>query len=107
MVADTLRQKFIYATPYDKDEFPLVDLDRNINLKMEDVFRINASELYFIEKEEFESLVSTLKSHNNSVLIINDYNFKSSNVILHKGCLCHMLSFAYLFKTNNIRCNII
>ena len=107
MVADTLRQKFIYATPFDKDEFPLVNLDKNLDLKTKNTFKINASELYFMEKDEFESLVNIIKSHSNSVLIVNDYNFKSSNIVLNKGCLCHMMSFAYLFKTNNLKCNII
>ena len=107
MVADTLRQKYIYATPYDKDEFPLVELDKDLNSTTENVFKINASKLYFIEKNEFETLVNIIKPNKDSVLIINDYSFKSSNKILNKGCLCHMMSFAYLFKQNNLKCNII
>ena len=41
MVADTLRQKFIYNTPYDKDEFPLVSLDKELSIHTNNVSRNN------------------------------------------------------------------
>lgn len=107
MVADTLKQKYIYATPYDKNEFPLVKLDSEINSLAKNVFKINASTLYFLEQNDFQSLVSEIKSKHDSVLIVNDYLFKSSNMILNNGCLCHMMAFAYLFKQNDLKCNII
>ena len=107
MVADTLRQKFIYATPYDKEEFPLVSLDGELNMLSKNTYKIKASSLYFLEKYEFETLIEEIKSNNCSVLIVNDYNFKSSSIILNKGALCHMMSFAYLFKQNNLKCNIV
>lgn len=107
MVADTLRQKYIYATPYDEDEFPLVELDRNITILSKNVFKINGTQLYSLDEDEFKSMLVTIKSKYDSVLIINDYSFKSSNAILNRGCLCHMMAFAYLFKQNNLKCNII
>lgn len=107
MVADTLRQKFIYATPYDDNEFPLVELDANLNASTNNSYKINASTLYFLEKEDFESLVNEIKFKHDSVLIINDYRFKSFNAILNRGCLCHMMAFAYLFKQKELKCNII
>ena len=107
MVTDTLRQKYIYATPYDESEFPLIELDKDLNSLTNNVFKINASILYFLEKEDFESLINEIKSKHDSVLIVNDYRFKSFNTILNKGCLCHMMAFAYLFKQNNLKCNIV
>ena len=107
MVADTLRQKFIYATPYDKEEFPLVSLDGELNMLSKNTYKIKASSLYFLEKDEFEIIIIKIKSNDCSVLIVNDYNFKSSNIILNRGVLCHMMSFAYLFKQNNLKCNIV
>ncbi len=107
MVADTLRQKFIYATPFDENEFPLVELDSDLNSSTKDIVKINASSLYFLEKDGFESLVNEIKSKHDSVLIVNDYHFKSSNIILNKGCLCHIMAFAYLFKQKELKCNII
>ncbi len=107
MVADTLRQKFIYATPYDRNEFPLVELDKELNSSTKNTYKINASALYFLEKADFESLVDKIKREHDSILIIDDYHFKSTNVILNKGCLCHMMTFAYLFKQKQLKCNIV
>lgn len=107
MVADTLRQRYIYATPYNKDEFPLVNLDKELNILDNKAFKINGTQLYSLEENEFKTLLNVIKSKFNSVFIINDYNFKSSNTILNRGCLCHMMAFAYLFKQNNLKCNII
>lgn len=105
MVSDTLRQKFIYNTPFDDNEFPLVVLDEDISSNSADTYKINASKLYFIEEMDFENLIKSIS--NSKVLILNDYKFKSLNSILNKGSLCHILAFAYLFKKNGFKCNVI
>lgn len=106
MVANTLRQKFIYATPYNENEFPLVTLDGDINSLTGNTFKINATTLYSLEQNDFQSLINIIKSKYSSVLIVNDYRFKSANIILNRGCLCHMMAFAYLFQQNNLKCNV-
>lgn len=106
MITDTLRQKFIYATPFDKKEFPLVQLDKNLESKTTVIYKINALSLYFLEKEDFEKLIKSIVGKYNAVLIINDQKFKSQNCILKNGFLCYMMAFAFLFKQNNLKCNI-
>lgn len=107
MVADTLRQKFIYAIPFDKQEFPLVKLDNDITVSSINSYKIKASDLYFYEKENFYALINNIKFKHDSVIILNDYNFNNRNTILYKGCLCYIMSFAYLFKQSGLKCNII
>lgn len=107
MVSSTLRQKFIYNTPFNDDDFPLVKLDRDIDIGSIHTFKINASKLYDLEENDFNELLKDIEIKCNSVLIINDYDFKSQNKNLINGSNAHILAFAYLFKKNGYKSNVI
>lgn len=107
MISSTLRQKYIYNTPFSDDDFPLVKLDIDIDANSNDVFKINASDLYNLEENDFEKILTSLDLNIISVLIINDYRFKSQNKKLINGSKAHILAFAYLFKKNGYNCNIV
>lgn len=104
MVYDTIRQKFIYNTPFDDKEFPKVTLDETATFK--NPYSINATYLYSLEIDDFENVVDTIRANNDSVIIVNDYRLKSRNEALSDGIRCHMLAFAYLFKERGILCGI-
>ena len=107
MTSDSIRQKFIYNTPYDDNEFPLV-IEDNIDIQKEKYLLVNASFLYRLEENDFDQLVASNKSSNISNIVIrNDYYFKSSNKILINASLCHIMTFVYLFKKNGLRCKVI
>lgn len=107
MTSDTIRQKYIYNTPYNDDEFPLV-LEDNIDINKSEYFSIDASFLYFLEEQDFIGIVNALKSSRiTNVVIINDYHFKNTNKILNNASLCHIMSFVYLFKKNGLKCMVI
>lgn len=107
MVSSTLRQKFIYNTPFNDDDFPLVKLDGDIDNNSIHTFKINASKLYELEENDFGALLKDLKLKFNSILIINNYKFKSQNKNLINGSKAHILAFAYLFKKNGYKCGVI
>lgn len=107
MTSDTIRQKFIYNTPYDDNEFPLV-LEDKIDIENDEYSSINASYLYCLEEDDFNKIVNNVISRNiDKVVIRNDYHFKSSNKILINASLCHIMSFVYLFKKNGLKCKVI
>ena len=107
MTSDTIRQKYIYNTPYDDNEFPLV-LEDNIDIEKDIFSSINASYLYCLEEQDFKRVIQNIKTGNiDKVVIRNDYCFKSSNKILVNASLCHIMSFVYLFKKNGIKCKVI
>ena len=107
MTSDTVRQKYIYNTPYDDNEFPLV-LEDNINVEKDIFYTINASFLYSLEEEDFKNVIQSIKSNNmNKVIIRNNLGFKSSNKILINASLCYIMSFVYLFKKSGLSCRVI
>lgn len=106
MVYDTLRQKYIYNTPFDKKEFPKVDLDHDLS-SFKNAYFINASSLYFIEAEAFNGLIGSLKGKIDAIVIKNDLKFKNENKALEEGSKCYILAFAFLFKKNGFFCKII
>ena len=104
MTSDTLRQKFIYDVPFDDDGFPLLKLDHIENkLKMHTVL---ASDLWFIETNTFNALCTMVKKSYAGVSIKIDHTFRSSNPILLRGYKCYLMSFAYLFKKEGLKCQI-
>ncbi len=107
MTSDTIRQKFIYNTPYDDNEFPLV-IEDDVDVDNIEFFSIKASYLYCLEEYDFIGIVQNIKSNNlDTVIIKNDYSHKSSNKILIDATLCHIMAFVYLFKKNGLNCKII
>ena len=106
MTSDTIRQKYIYNTPYDDNEFPLV-LEDDADVENIQFFSIKASYLYYLDEHNFISIVQNIKSNNlDTVIIKNDYCYKSSNKILIDASLCHIMAFVYLFKKNGLKCKI-
>ncbi|HBF68516.1 MAG TPA: hypothetical protein DDW20_04250 [Firmicutes bacterium] len=106
MTSDTIRQKFIYNTPYDDNEFPLV-LEDNIDMENDKYYLINASYLYCLEEFEFNTIIKDIKNKNiDKVIIKNDYLLKSGNKILVNASLCYIMAFVYLFKKNGIKCKV-
>lgn len=105
MVYDTLRQKFIYDTPFDKDEFPKLCLI-NENSSFKKPYIINASSLYFLEKDDFTSLIKVVRKEHDSLIINNDYSFINSNKALEEGAKCYVMAFAFLFQKEGLLCKI-
>lgn len=97
MISDTLRQKFIYSTPYSDDGLPLVVLDE-IRDDESSGETISGKSLYFWERDDFERFVSTHAGKTKKVIIINDYDLKSSSKRLEDVPKCYLMSFACLFK---------
>ena len=107
MTSDTIRQKYIYNTPYDDNEFPLV-LEDGTDIEKDKFTSINASYLYCLEEQDFKRVVQSIKTSNmDKIIIKNDYCFKSSNIKLVNASLCHIMSFVYLFKKNGLKCKVI
>lgn len=104
MISSTLRQKFIYNTPFDDDEYPLVKLDLIEDCK--NPYEIKASSLYFIDEKRFNQIVNSLQKDCDSVVIIDDYEIKSQNGILQYGIKAYILAFSYLFKKQGFKCCI-
>ena len=73
MTSDTIRQKYIYNTPYDDNEFPLV-LEDSFDIEKDKYTSINASYLYCLEEQDFKRVVQNIKTSNiDKVIIRNDY----------------------------------
>ena len=105
MTSDTLRQKYVYNVPFDDDEYPLVKFDKELVNKA-NLFTIKASDLWFIEQEDFNKLCKVVKGHYDGIVIKYDYEHKSHNQTLYKGNKCYLLSFVYHFKKSGIKCTI-
>ncbi len=106
MIGDTLRQKYLYATPFKDDGFPLVVLDDEKEFCPERTEYISGQSLYFWKEDELHSFIKSRKHSTDSIVIINDYNFDSRNKCLEDGARCHMMSFAYLLKKAGFSCAI-
>lgn len=106
MIGDTLRQKFIYATPFADDGFPLVVLDDETRFDPTKTEYVSGQSLYFWEESEFRAYVESTKKKASAIVILDDYRFKSGNKLLEDGAKCHLMSFAYLFKKAGFLCAI-
>ncbi len=104
MISSALRQKFIYNTPFDDNEFPLVKLDLIESCKK--LYKMKAISLYFIDEKRLNRIANSLQKDFDSIVIINDYKIKSQNKILHECIQAYILAFAYIFKKQGLRCCI-
>ncbi len=103
MLDSTLRQKFIYNTPFTDDEMPYVILD-NI---AKDAIVIKLSYLYVLEKSEFLELSMKLKdAKSNDLLLTNDLAITANNQIILCAIKCYLLSFAYHFQKQGFNVSI-
>lgn len=105
MISDTLWQKYIYNTPFDDDEMPLLNSRKSIINGIYKTINISGKSLYSYNKKDFLKLCNDF--HNNdylNVIIDNDYEFESNNSILINSAKAHMLSFCYLFQENGFNC---
>lgn len=106
MISDTLRQKFIYSTPFTDDGFPLVILDDGQRDEGTSFVTVSGKSLYYWGKEDFDRFISNTKGRAEKIIILNDYELKSRNQRLEDGLKCYLLSFAYHFKKSGFRCTI-
>ncbi len=103
MLDSTLRQKFIYNTPFTDDEMPYVILD-DIT---EDAKVITLSNLFKLEIIEFTKLVEELKNAKlDTLLLANDLAIISNNQIIQRAIKCYLLSFAYHIQIYGFKVNI-
>ena len=103
MLDSTLRQKFIYNTPFTDDEMPYILLN-NID---GDAVVIKLSHLYKLEEIDFINLSEKLKNaKTNELLLINDLMITSNNQIIQRSIKCYLLSFAYHFQKQGFNVNI-
>ena len=104
MTSDTVRQKFIYNTPYDDNEYPLV-VEDEFDLNINDYEIIYATQLYQLEENDFDDYIIELKNKNiHKVLIKNDCVFENDNPILKNASYCYIKAFVYLFKKQKLMC---
>ncbi len=106
MISDTLRQKYLYATPFADDGFPLVRLDDESRMDCDSIETISGSSLYHWEQETFDAFVTSRKGKIAAVLIEDDLCLQSNNPILKNGVKCFLMSFAYHFKKAGFQCAI-
>ncbi len=104
MIGDTLRQKYVYATPFADDGFPLVVLDDENKFDSTRTEIVSGQSLYYWEEKEFLSFVESRKKSIDAIIVLDDYQFKSDNKILQAGAKCHLMSFAYHFKKAGFLC---
>lgn len=103
MLDSTLRQKFIYNTPFTDDEMPYVILD-DIT---EEAKVITLSNLFKLEIIEFAKLLEKLKNEKlDTLLLTNDLTIISNNQILQQAIKCYLLSFAYHIQKQGFKVNI-
>lgn len=107
MTSDTLWQKYIYNTPFDDEEMPLLN-SRLSKLDFNDKnFIISGRSLYDLDKASFIELCSSLKSDSYiNITIIDDYCFASDNMYVKNGAIAHQKSFCYLFQKQGFHCCI-
>lgn len=104
MLDSTLKQKFIYNTPFTDDEMPYVILDKlPDNPKM-----ISISQLCSLEYYDFNNLISDLKNRKAfEILLCNDAELHSNNDMIKRAVKCYLMSFAYHFKKQGFRVDIL
>lgn len=97
MTSDTLWQKYIYNTPFDDEGLPL--LNSRKSTPEPPIAYLLGSFCYQLTEKEFNILCKNLHRQGvHSVVLINDYCFKSDNPIIRKGSLAHMRAFCFLFQ---------
>lgn len=107
MTSDTLWQKYIYNTPFDNEEMPLLN-SRMSKLDFNDKsFIISGRSLYDLDKTSFIELCSSLKSNGYiNIIITDDYRFTSDNLYVRNGAIAHQKAFCYLFQKRGFHCCI-
>lgn len=99
MTSDTLWQKYVYDTPFDDDEMPLLNSRKSTIDGTRKTFEISGKSLYGLDSRSFEKICKTLMDGNfGNVVIIDDYQFRSNNSTVVKGSKAHMMSFCHLFQ---------
>jgi len=103
MLDSTLRQKFLYNTPFTNDEMPYVLLDEVSS----GAKQINLSHLCVLEESAFIKLAIEARSTNtNEIVLVNDLTLFSNNLIIVRALKCYLLSFAYHFKKLGFKVNV-
>ena len=62
MTSDTLRQKFIYNTPFNDDGFPLLNSRLSVISEGMRIFSVSGKHLFELEKGDFDKLCDGLKN---------------------------------------------
>lgn len=100
MTSDTLKQKYLVNIPILDDELPMFKND-SIDSNRKKI-RIPISSLQKKDANSFKSLVIDLKKMDvEQVIIYNDINIISNNLILINAITYYKYAFAYWFKKNN------
>lgn len=108
MTSDTLWQRYIYDTPFDDDEMPLLNSRMSVtDSSTEKSFRISGRSLYSLSLMDFERLCTSLKRGGyHSVVIVDDYAWLTENGRVRKGADAHMKAFCHHFQRKGFCCNI-
>lgn len=107
MTSDTLWQKFIYNTPFDDEEMPLLNSKMSIVDPCRKTITISGSSLYDFEQDNFICLCEGLANDGyGNVLIENDLHLRSGNFLVEKGAKAYLLAFCYLFQKRGFHCKI-
>jgi len=99
MTSDTLRQKFIYNTPFNDDGFPLLNSRLSVISEGMRIFCASGKHLLELEQGDFDKFCDDSKDDNiDAIVIIDDYHLQCQNPLLLRGIKAHLMSFCYLFQ---------
>lgn len=108
MTSDTLRQKFIYNTPFNDDGFPLLNSRLSVISEGMHIFSVSGKHLFELEKGDFDKLCDGLKNNGiDAIVIINDYHLQCQNPLLLRGIKAHLMSFCHLFQQKGFHSAIV
>ena len=104
MTSDTLKQKYLVNLPLLDNELPMFKSELNNKCKS---IRLPLSSLQKKDVNSFKSLVADLKKMDiEQIIIYNDINILSNNIILTNAITYYTQAFAYWFKKNKFYVSI-